>query len=147
MNRRTKSYNANHRYADLESNNQPPLTTAQSNLPTQTTGISKLPNSCMQPSTSLPRNQKPKLSNKELDSGSSNTLGGGWCPPDFISNGNVGIGRSATTRELRLRSIALGSGPPILLNIVGAGRRNSQLRTVTKLAHDRSERTRQQTEI
>jgi hypothetical protein len=91
------------------------------------------------PSYSLLLHQNPKLSNKELDSGSSNTLGGGWCPPDFISNGNVGIGRSATTNELRLRSIDLGSGPPMLLKIVGAGRRNSQLRTADRLELDRIE--------
>jgi hypothetical protein len=71
---------------------------------------------------------------KELDSGSSKTLGGGLCPPSADSL-CIGIGRSATTSELRLRSIDRGSGPPKLLKTVGAGRRNSQLRTVNNLAY------------
>lgn len=76
--------------------------------------------------------QNPKLSNSELASGSSKTLGGGLCPPDFISKeGNFGIGRSATTRDERRRSIARGSGASRFLNAGGAGRRNSQFRTST----------------
>lgn len=38
-------------------------------------------------STNLFPNQNPKLSNSELDSGSSNTLGGGLEPPNFICVG------------------------------------------------------------
>jgi hypothetical protein len=89
--------------------------------------------------------QKPKLSNKEFDSGSSNTLEGGLCPPSTDSLG--GVGKSATTSELRLRSMDNGFGPPKLLKIVGAGRRNSQLRTVDNLAFDENREGEELTEI
>lgn len=76
--------------------------------------------------------QNPKLSNKELVSGSSKTLGGALCPPDFISNANLDIGRSATTSEDLLRRIERGSGLSRSLKFTGVGSKNSQLRTFTR---------------
>jgi hypothetical protein len=90
--------------------------------------------------------QNPKLSNSELDSGSSNTLGGGlW--PAFISTGSLGTGRSATTSDERLRSIRRGSGPLMSLKTFGTGKRNSQLRTSEVLVMLNANKTDVRTEI
>jgi hypothetical protein len=115
------------------SSSNPPISDLSLGQPSQLMGyyMPQFPNAALLCKSSLLSFQNPKLSNKELDSGSSNTLGGALCPP---STGSFGIGRSATTSELRLRSIVRGSGPPKSLKTVGAGRRNSQLRTVGKLA-------------
>jgi hypothetical protein len=91
-------------------------------------------------------NQNPKLSNSELASGSSNTVGGacslGICPPDFISLGtgcdadadtDTGdTGRSATTSELlRFSSLSGSISPPspVAMPVTPAGWKNSQFRT------------------
>jgi hypothetical protein len=78
------------------------------------------------------RGQNPKLSSNELESGSWNTVGGGFLPTaDLTPAWRPDMGRSATTSELRRLSSFRGfTSPPSPGTKPMPDAGNSQLRTV-----------------